>query len=235
MFEGACPQIRESVYGIMGLSQIGKKVNATNGAGFMIAPNYITTVAHVTHYENNFSKPNHQRFEIIRTLDIGIPSKNASLVFEDPVRDIAILKVDDPSSKISVVLDSSIKPPGTPCGSLGFPLSGVTFNKDGTRSWNLQERFRSAYISRFFPELRMGRPLTFYETDTAMYEGSSGCPGFLADGKVMGMQVATVNMNKVIQVGKGKQRQTQTERTAISIWIPSPDIISFAKQKGVLP
>ena len=72
MFVQACNQIRECIYGVIGESQIGQNmVTGTNGSGFMIAPGVLVTAAHMCHSDNDFSKPLLQKFQAIRSPDVG--------------------------------------------------------------------------------------------------------------------------------------------------------------------
>ncbi len=107
------------------------------------------------------------------------------------------------------------------CGSLGFPLSQGTLTPNGF-SFGLIERFQSATISAL---VSLG-PRAYYETDSLMYPGSSGCPGFLIDGEVFGMHNNSV-------MAPGTPGGTQT-RLAISQWVTSLDIIDFARQQSII-
>jgi hypothetical protein len=49
MFNQANLQIRESLYGIWAKTLQKKTIHHSYGSGFMIAPNYIITTAHVLH------------------------------------------------------------------------------------------------------------------------------------------------------------------------------------------
>jgi hypothetical protein len=67
--------------------------------------------------------------------------------------------------------------------------------------------------------------------DALMYSGSSGCPVFLVDGTVIGMQVAS-------QVGTDDLHEApypspQSVRLAISVLVPSYELIAFARANGV--
>ena len=142
MFVTACNQIRASIYGINGLSQLGPtSVNASSGTGFMISPTFLITAAHLCHVDNDPTKARHQIFEAIRSPDVGQPMESATFVAEDTQRDVALLKLSGaPRSNACVTLEVSQIPSGTPCGSLGFPLASVSFSPTG-RAFNLQERF----------------------------------------------------------------------------------------------
>src|SRR3989344_2766291 len=224
MFKEACKTVRESLYGVMGtsvLSKVGDKVsmNFTNGTAFMVAPGYLVTAGHFIHQENNPTKPIHQTFEVIRATEIGQNVEKAIFIARDPIRDLAILKIENPKNSSVLSLKNEILSRGDNCGFLGFPLS-VVMVKDGKKNFNLAERFQGAYISNYTPAPSL------YEIDTLMYPGSSGCPGFNLEGEVIGMQVGSV-MQKT-------KDNVQAERVAISTAIPSTEIIDFLKLQKIL-
>jgi len=226
MFVKACNRVRESIYGLNGLSQVTPtQVNATNATGFMIAPGVLATAGHFCHVESDPTKPLHGVFEAIRSPDVGQTMESATLVAVDSVRDLALLRLANPRSRACVSLAQQRVATGTPCGSLGFPLASVIFSQTG-RQFNLLERFQSASISAYatLPHAT-GRQLTYYETDSLMYGGSSGCPGFLDDGQVFGMHVGSATD----QAGAKKDGA----RLAIAIWVPAADIRALALANGV--
>lgn len=234
MFEKICPKIRKAVYGMNGLSQVApRRVNHTNGTAFMIAPGILATAAHLVHVEADFTKPVHSLFEVIRAPDIGQKMEAARLIVEDTIRDIALLKIEKPRSKNCIFLKKDTVSIGTNCGSLGFPLAIVGFTKKG-RSFNLIERYQGANISAFHMQLdACGRQLSYYETDALMYGGSSGCPGFLLNGQVFGMHVKSVIEKPKRKSKNAVDKQKKSARLAISLWVPSADIISFAKANNI--
>lgn len=235
MFKKSCSQIRNAIYGVIGTSQLsGGQINCTNGTAFMIAPGVLVTAAHLSHVEANPAKPIHTLFEVIRAPDIGQVMERAQLIVEDPIRDIALLRISSPRSNTCVFLESSSVPIGTNCGSLGFPLAFVTFTQTSKR-FDLIQRFQGANISAFYSQSHSsGRQLSYYEIDALMYNGSSGCPGFLTNSKVIGMQVASVIEPNRRNPSNLSNAQTQTEnRVAISLWVPSMDIINFAVNNNI--
>ena len=227
MFREACMQNSGGVYGTLSSTLKGNEKTWCNGTGFMIAPGILAMASHCLHVQNNNTNPRHKRFDVICTSDIGQSLENAFLIEEDCIRDLALLKIDKPRSTTCLHLESNLVDRGTACGSLGFPLSTTEFLSTGIE-FNLVERFQSAYISASINEtLSSGRILSTYETNNFMYAGASGCPGFLVNGNVFGMLVGTrVNSNTI----NGKQSM---EQVAISLWVPSMDIISFAKNNGI--
>ena len=233
MFSKVCSQVRESIYGVLGSSKVGEKsINITNATAFMIAPGVLSTAAHFVHVENNPSKPIHTKFEAIRAPDIGQKMETAKLISEEPTLDIALLRIDNPRSDICLPFEAERVPTGTSCGSYGFPLARVDVTKTGTK-FHLVERFQGASISAFVPKPSSQHP-SYYETDSLMYRGSSGCPGFLTNGKVFGMHVR-VRVEKAPKTpDASKQTEQVATRLAISLWVSSMDIINFAKANGIV-
>ena len=140
-------------------------------------------------------------------------------------------------------LHAEVPLPGTPCGSLGYPLSTVGM-KEQHVAFTLIERFQGSYISSRRPELLSdGRLANIVETDGLMYGGSSGCPGFTTDGRVWGLHFATITEN-VRPTPAPQQPQARTEqlpaipssgaRLAISLWVSSTEIRAFATRCGVV-
>jgi hypothetical protein len=129
MFVKACAQVRESIYGVLGSSQVSaEEIGFTMATAFMIAPGVLATAAHCVHLENNISKPVHTKFRVIRAPDVsqtdtGQTMETAQFMAEEPTKDIAVLRIDNPHSDISVSLETERVPIGTSCGSYGFPLS----------------------------------------------------------------------------------------------------------------
>ncbi|NBU70654.1 MAG: serine protease [Bacteroidetes bacterium] len=130
-------------------------------------------------------------------------------------------------------LHTEVPLPGTPCGSLGYPLSTVGM-KEQQVAFTLIERFQGSYISsRRLELLSDGRTASIVETDALMYGGSSGCPGFTTDGRVWGLHFATITEQaRAIQVQNTPHHNT-TARLAISLWVSSTEIRSFVARCGV--
>lgn len=233
MFSKVCSQVRESIYGVLGSSKVGKKsINITNATAFMIAPGVLATAAHFVHVGNNPSKPIHTKFEAIRAPDIGQKMETAKLISEEPTKDIALLRIDNPHSDICLSFEANRVPTGTSCGSYGFPLARVDVTKTGT-GFHLVERFQGANISAFIPNPSSQQP-SYYETDSLMYRGSSGCPGFLVNGNVFGMHVRVRTEKPKETPSTPKQTEQAATRLAISLWVSSMDIINFAKANGIV-
>jgi hypothetical protein len=225
LFQTACKTLRESIYGVLCQTPLGdNKVNFGNGTAFMIAPGICATAAHVLHVEGNKTKPIHQQIELIRTPDIGKQMSLGKLIAEDIERDLALVEIINPTSIASVNLYQSKIDNGINCGSLGFPLASV-IPVNNQIGFNLIERFQGAYISAFRKNSQNPDALDFYETDSLMYGGSSGCPGFTTEEKIFGMHVSTVTDGVT---------NSNSARLAISLWVPSMDIIKFAGENGII-
>jgi len=242
MFTDACRKNRDAIYGIKSSTQILKNqfVFGT-GSGFAIAPGIIATAGHIVHIDND-PKRIHNTFEVIRSPDIGQQMELATLIAEDPNHDIAFLKVNNPRSEKYLTLEHSKVPTGTSCGSLGFPLGEIIEFEPGKIVFNLVERFQGCFISSFHNiRLESGKLADFYEVDSLMYNGSSGCPGFLQNGNVIGMQSQSMLGNsaadnarrgKSRKIKGGKKAPTNTQ-LAISLWVPSMDIVKSAFSVGI--
>lgn len=235
MFTKQCSLIEKSIYGVRGVSIVGPNAIFTNATAFMFYPGYLLTASHFVHVENDPKKPAHDKFEAINAEDIGKKMEKAVLVAEDAVRDVAILQIENSRHKDCAPLEINIIGIGTPCGSLGFPLAQTSVDDETkTLNFSLILRFQGANISAFHTQAdKSGRKLSFYETDSLMYRGSSGCPGFVENGKVFGMHVKSI-IDTSSTTGQGDQASgISRSRLAISLWVPSPDIIDFAKKNGV--
>jgi len=230
-FAKACSKNREAIYGLLASSPIKPNgVTASNGSAFMVAPGLLITAAHCIHQETNPTKSIHSKFELIRAPDVGQKMEIATLVAADPAKDLALLRIDGPRSRSSLKLLKAPVAPGTPCGSLGFPLAQVAFTPQGI-AFNLVERFQGANVSALAHAAdATGNPVTFYETDSLMYGGSSGCPGFLASGGVFGM-----HNRSVLEAPQSQKTVGSTPaptRAAISMWVTSMDIVAFVASQG---
>lgn len=232
MFVDACLEIHESVYGLMATTPLPPdQLRTGTGSGFMIAPGVIATAAHVCHINGNRAEPLHAKFEAIRGPDAGLlPMEPAIFIAEHPFKDIALLRIENCRSDMTVSLNTDRVQTGRSVGSLGFPLANVTFLANGIQ-FNAFERFQGAYISAFRPMRDpAGNSMNFYETDALMYPGSSGCPGFLVDGSVIGMQVMSLNENAL---NPHAAPAAGARTVSISLWVPAEDIREFAVDHGV--
>ncbi len=223
MFKDTSRKVREAIYGVLCASYLSDRQTADSGSGFMIAPGVIATVAHALHINGDIGEPLHETFEVIRTPDIGEDMQFAHIIAEDIDRDLALLRVESPHDYRYLRLVDGIVPMGSTCGFQGFPLSSVEFNDKGL-NLTLIERFQGAYISAYITETTKNKDLAWYETDQLMYSGSSGCPGFLLDGRVFGMQSNTLTT---------EETGDESKRLAIARQVPSIEILAFARANGI--
>lgn len=228
MFSNATNDVREALYGIMARTSQGTNTAHSMGSGIMIAPNYIITNSHILHLNNDVTKSVQKEIFSIRSPDIGRTPIIAHLIKEDTIRDLALLKIEEEKSSRCVILENRVIPSGTICGSLGYPLSTVEVI-NGQNVYKLIERFQGAFISTCFTERLSGRLILWYEVDRVMYGGSSGCPFYLENANVIGI-LARVRTED-IRDGTPPEKRS---KLAISLCIPSIDIIKFAKHCGVI-
>ena len=229
MFSQATAQIRESLYGIWARTRDGDTMHHSTGTGFMITPGIIVTNAHVIHRRAEEGGQMHTELLTIRSPDVGMNCEVASLVAEDRDRDLACLRIEKSRTPRCVILEDRYVQSGTNIGSLGFPLSTIQHNDDGD-VYNLIERFQGAYVSALFTDRLPNRQIKWYEVDREMYEGSSGSPGYLANGRV-------IAVNCKVRREENEDESVPLEkrnRLEISLWIPSVDVLEFAKAHGIL-
>ncbi len=225
MFHETCLKVRESIYGVLCHSEIRDIRTARNSSGFTVAPGVIATVAHGLHINGDFNEPIHETFEVIRTPDIGQDMRSAHIIAIDDARDLAFLRIQGFKDEHHVELVNNVVPIGTSCGFLGFPLASADFNVESL-NFTLNERFQGAYVSAFVSDTLHGTEMNWYETDQLMYSGSSGCPGFLVDGRVFGMQ-----SNTLTTVASSDD---ESKRLAIARQVPSKEILAYARASGII-
>jgi|WetSurMetagenome_2_1015567.scaffolds.fasta_scaffold231453_2 hypothetical protein len=228
MFSKATADVREALYGIMARTSQGTNTTHNMGSGIMIAPNYIITNSHVIHLNSDVTQSVQREILVIRSPDIGRAPIIANLAKEDTMRDLALLKIEEEKSRHCVVLENRVFPSGTICGSLGFPLSTVAAI-NGQCVYNLTERFQGAFISSYLTERLSERLISWYEVDRVMYGGSSGCPFYLENANVIGLQTRVRTEDT-----KDETPPDKRSKLAISLCIPSIDIIKFGKDCGVI-
>lgn len=156
---------------------------------------------------------------------------DTEFVAEDRELDLAILRLPEGYGNSLLELLQDQVPVGTTCGALGFPLSSVSVTQN-KKMFNLDLRFQGAYVSSF-QTLRTpsGSDLSVYETDSLMYKGSSGCPGFLKDGNCFGMHNKS-RVENPTSGGTGPLPGRET-RLAISLWVSSMTIIDYLNAQGI--
>jgi hypothetical protein len=219
MFAKACSEIRKALYATTITSLDSATLQGRWGActSFMIAPGILVTTAHTLKEHAAHTV----RIEVINALDLkqNKAFETAHLIQSDPVRDIALLRIDAPRLNSCVALEVRPVLTGTSCGALGFPHPKVNARQEGGLHFTLIERFQAASVAAYYSGVHeSGQTFQVYETDSIMYEGSSGCPGFLEDGRVFGMhQKSWVNDGN----------------PGFSLWLSMEEIIRFAQANSI--
>jgi S1-C subfamily serine protease len=223
MFSDACTKIRESIFALIAASKGG---TASGGTALMIAPGILVTAAHVTYKNQGDSTSFQETIRVIRAPEIDGKQEmeSTTVIAVDPEYDIGLLKIENPRTKTRVAFTTDFLPAGTGAGAMGFPLMDVKGIMAG-RAVPLF-RFQGGYVSASYSRLDpiSNRRFDYHETDVPMYKGSSGCPGFLVDGRVFGIHVA--EWHDRADTGKPGQR-------AFSVWVPASVIVSFARKNGI--
>ena len=230
MFGKAIAENREAIYAVLASSPPGPRaITPSNGSAFMIAPGLLITAARCLEDASRPGAPLVGPLSVIRAPDIGRKPEAAVVAARDDAKDLALLRVDAPRSSACLRLLDVPVPPGTRCGSSGFPRISVDVAPGAGIS--LIELFQGGEICAFATATGLdGRPVGRYETDSPMYGDAVGCPGFLHSGEVFGMY-----SRFVAAPAAGGQRPGGAGGRAcagVSLWIPSTEILSFAKAHG---
>jgi len=217
MFEKALAENREAIYAILASSSLPPEAaTPSGGTAFMIAPGLLVTAARCVPGESDpgtFPRP---ELSLVRAPDIGRETERATLVSLDRGKGLALLRIDAPRSAAFLrILDVPV-PIGTLCAYSGFPR--ISMGAAPLPGASLIEMFQGASVSSFVrtagPE---GEIVSYYVTDAPLVGDASGCPGFIPSGEVFGMLVCP----------PGDIRST------VPSWVPSMDIVSFARGNGV--
>lgn len=230
MFGNAIAEIREAVYAVLASAPPGPKaITPSIGSAFMVAPGLLVTAAHCLDDASREGQPQPGRLAVIRAPDIGKAPEAVAVAARDDAKDLALLRIDSPRSRACLRLLGRQVPPGTRCGSSGFPR--ITVDAVPGLGISLIELFQGAEIRAFVnaagPD---GVPAGRYETDSPMYGDAAGCPGFLPSGEVFGMYSRFVP--DLSAAGGAAEDAEGRARTGISLWVPSMEIIAFARAHG---
>jgi hypothetical protein len=218
MFEKALASIREAIYAILASSSSLPPEAATpsGGTAFMIAPGLLVTAARCVPAGSDPGNLPCPELSLVRAPDIGRGTERATLVSLDRGKGLALLRIDAPRSAAFLRMLDAPVPIGTQCAYSGFPR--ISMGVASLPGNSLIEMFQGASISSF---LRTAGPdgelVSCYMTDASLVGDASGCPGFLPSGEVFGM----------LNCPPGDIR------SAVPSWVPSMDIVSFARSNGV--
>lgn len=231
MFAKAIARNREAIYAILGSSPLqSNAITPSLGSAFMVAPGLLITAAHCILDGSKPAKAPRENLRVIRAADIGKKGEPAIVVASDGGKDLALLRIDAPRSTACLKLLDAPVPIGTHCGTSGFPC--ITVDSVPFSGSSLIELFQGADISSFLKATGPnGDAASRYETDSPLYGDSSGCPGFVESGEVFGMcrrSVVDPPGNDGMPGGSAGP-----SGSGVTLWIPSMDIIAFAKANGV--
>jgi hypothetical protein len=217
MFEKALASIREAIYAILASTPLPTDAaTPSGGTAFMIAPGLLVTAARCLPGGSDPGDLPWTELSLIRAPDIGRGTERATLVSLDRGKGLALLRIDAPRSAASLrILDAPV-PIGTPCAYSGFPR--LAMDPAPRPGASLIEMFQGAVVSSFTRTAGPGgEPVSCYLTDAPLVGDASGCPGFVSSGEVFGMLNCPAG----------------DIRSAVPSWVPSMDIVSFARGNGV--
>ena len=217
MFEKALAENREAIYAILASSPLPPEAaTPSGGTAFMIAPGLLVTAARCIPGDSEPGNLPRLELSLVRAPDIGRGTERAALVSLDRGKGLALLRIEAPRSTACLRMLDTPVPVGTQCAYSGFPR--LTMGPAPLPGASLIEMFQGASVSSFVRTAGPGgEPVSRYVTDASVVGDASGCPGFLPSGEVFGM----------INSPPGDTR------SAFPSWVPSMDIVSFARRNGV--
>ena len=217
MFTKALAENREAIYAILASSPLPPEAaTPSGGTAFMIAPGLLVTAARCVSGGSDPGDLPRPELSLVRAPDIGRGTERATLVSLDRGKGLALLRIDAPRSAAFLMLLDAPVPVGTQCAFSGFPR--ISMGPAPRPGASLIEMFQGASVSTFLRATAPGgEPVSWYVTDAAIVGDASGCPGFLPSGEVFGM----------LNYPPGGIR------SAGPTWVPSMDIVSFARSSGV--
>jgi hypothetical protein len=217
MFEKALAENREAIYAILASSPLpAGAATPSGGTGFMIAPGLLVTAARCIPGGSEPGSLPCPELSVVRAPDIGRGTERASLVSLDRGKGLALLRIDAPRSAAFLRILGTPVPIGTQCAYSGFPR--LAMGPSPLQGASLIEMFQGASISSFERTTGPGGgPVSYYVTDAPVLGDASGCPGFIPSGAVFGM----------LNTPPGDIL------SALPSWVPSMDIVSFARDNGV--
>jgi hypothetical protein len=217
MFEKALAENREAIYAILASSSLPPgAATPSGGTAFMIAPGMLVTAASCVSGGSDPGNLSCSELSLVRAPDIGRGTERATVVCLDRGKGLALLRIDVPRSAAFLkILDAPV-PIGTQCAYSGFPR--ISMDPAPRPGASLIEMFQGASVSSFVSTAGQGgEVVSYYVTDAPLVGDASGCPGFVPSGEVFGMLYCLPG----------------DIRSAVPSWVPSMDIVSFARGNGV--
>jgi S1-C subfamily serine protease len=148
----------------------------------------------------------------------------ATLIQRDKDRDVALLKIADPSVKTHPAKMCGQSPSfGSSCCAFGHPMSLGDATSGTSRIFT---RAAAGIVSMDFvdPLFPGGPPIELYELDFFTHAGSSGGPVFLPSGEVFGF----VRASRMLPDGSGKNT-----RSNLSIAVSIKEAVKFLQSLNV--
>jgi hypothetical protein len=169
-------------------------VNARNdsisvsGSGFVVAPGIVATNAHVT---NGFDT-----FVVVPPLGRADQAVSATLLWQDPSGDLALLKVNGPTGSPLPLSLARIKK-GMHVYALGYPgisnhMQAINGAIDSTQTEGSVQGVFNTLMDWSNPDLHVtGRQVTTIQHGAQIWPGNSGGPLFDDCGRVVGINSAS--------------------------------------------
>lgn len=180
-----------------------------SGSGFLVSPDgYVLTSSHVLHPTHLTNRRDITDIEApisemsVRRLEVVLPHVEAVahphtlyavLVADDPIHDLAVLRVQGPELPYLVLSDSSGLSPGEPVAAWGFPQGD--WNEYVTSEGLIEPPPVTAFAGNVLtikthPTEGLPADVPYLQVTTPFHPGNSGGPVTDRDGYVVGMAQA---------------------------------------------
>jgi hypothetical protein len=195
---------------------------ASTGSGFIIGDgSYVVTNHHVVEGADAV---------LVVGKDLKIAAEG--LVADDPVKDLAIIKLKENSGRPAVVLSlrSGVKKTQTVLAA-GFP--GAADDQGGGIDDFLEVKFSKGIISAF---VRTKNGTLLYQIDAPLNPGNSGGPLFDECGSVVGIDAMKSLRDAVVVGSDGQPTQERLPYGEGVAWaIQSDELLSVLRTAGIAP
>lgn len=219
MFATAYTDVEQCTYAVLAAIDLGAEgIDYGKGTAFMVSPGLLITAAHVLYVAGEYSRPRFPKLGVLWAPEVDAYSfESVDVLGQDIARDLALLRIPNQRHSHSVRFCTHQLSVGTACSYFGF-LAERRVTGTGC-PYIFRSRSEEGTIHSFVTERRItGQLVDYYRTDSVMYSGLSGCPGFTSTGEVFGLHVASEMVNG---------------QRGLSRWVPVDDIRAFLAKFGV--
>lgn len=222
-------QVKPSVVGVGVYRPTGSPRGQLLGTGFIVAKGVIATNAHVL--KKPLASAQQETYAIFLPMKGKSQVRQATLLLEDRLHDLALLRVDG-LSRPAMQLTKRVFREGDTLAFMGFPVGGILGLYHATHSGIISAITPVVIPARHANELTseqlqlLRHPYMVYQLDATAFPGNSGSPVFDPQtGEVFAV------INKVLV--KGMRETALTHPTDITYAIPISHLQALMAQAAI--